>query len=179
MSRRASAARYARALLDVAVKEGDPDKAAQELDDFIQVLRRHAALDRLMLNPAVPAGRKSATVAELARLAGLSPVVSKLLGLLAQRDRLELLDELTAAYRQLLLDRKGVVRAEVTTSVPLSPNRVNVIEERLKAVTGKSVSMVTKVDKNIIGGVVARVGSTVYDGSVASQLRRLKERLSS
>lgn len=179
MRKRASAARYARALLDVAVKEGDPDKAAQELDDFIQLLRRHAALDRVMLNPAIPAARKRAAVAELTKLASFSPVVSRLLGLLAERDRLELLHELSAAYRQLLLDRKGVVRAEVTTSVPLSPDRATAIEKRLKAVTGKSVSMVTKVDENIIGGVVARVGSTVYDGSVATQLKRLRERLSS
>lgn len=179
MSTRASAARYARALLDVATKEGDPEKAAQELDDFIQLLRGHAALERVMLNPAVPAGRKRAAVVELTKLANVSPIVSKLLGMLAERDRLELLDELSAAYRQLLLDRSGVVRAEVTTTVPLSRERTETIAQRLTAITGKRISMVTKIDKEIIGGVVARVGSIVYDGSVATQLKLLRERLSS
>lgn len=179
MSKRASAARYARALLDVATKEGDPEKAAQELDEFIELLHRDAALERVMLNPAVPTARKRAAVVELTKLARLSPIVSKLLGMLAERDRLDLLDELSASYRQLLLDRSGVVRAEVTTSIPLSRERVEAIEKRLRAVTGKSVEMVTKIDEDIIGGVVARVGSVVYDGSVATQLKRLRERLSS
>lgn len=179
MSKRASAARYARALLDVAAKEGDPEKAAQELDDFIQLLHGHAALERVMLNPAVPTSRKRAAVVELTKLANVSPIVSKLLGMLAECGRLELLDELSAAYRQLLLDRSGVARAEVTTTVPLSRERTETIEKRLTAITGKRISMVTKIDKEIIGGVVARVGSIVYDGSVATQLKLLRERLSS
>ena len=106
-----------------------------------------------------------------------TPIVSKLLILLADRDRLMLLKDISATYHDILADRQNVVRAEVTSAEPLSPERLRSIEQRLAAVTGKRVSMTTKVDKDIIGGVVARVGGTVYDASIATQLKRIRERL--
>jgi F-type H+-transporting ATPase subunit delta len=178
MTQRTAATRYARALLDVAAKEAaDLEKVGQELDDFIALVHQHQALDRLLLNPAVPASRKRATMDELTRLAGVSPVVSKLLVLLAERDRLVLLNDLAASYREILMDRQQVVRAEVTSASPLGPEKTRAIEARLAALSGRRVLMVTKVDKDILGGVVARVGSTVYDASIATQLRRIRERL--
>ena len=178
MTSRTAAARYARALLDVASKESaDLDQIGLELDDFLRLLKQNSALDRVMMNPAVPAPRKHAAMVELSRLAGLSPVVAKLLALLAERDRLILLDDLAAAYRAMLMDRQNVVRAEITSSVPLPVEKARAIEEKLAAVTGKRVSMVATVDKDILGGVVARVGGTVYDASIATQLRKMRERL--
>ena len=70
-----------------------------------------------------------------------------------------------------------MVRAEVTSAEPLSNDRMQAIEQRLATLTGKRVSMKTKVDKEIIGGVVARVGGTVYDASIATQLKKIRERL--
>jgi F-type H+-transporting ATPase subunit delta len=177
MTQRTAATRYARALLDVAVKEADPETVGRELDDFIVLVHQHQALDRLLLNPAVPASRKRATMVELTGRAGVSPVVSKLLVLLAERDRLVLLNDLAAAYRDMLMDRQQVVRAEVTSAAPLGPEKTRAIEARLAALSGKRVLMVTKVDKDILGGVVARVGSTVYDASIATQLKKIRERL--
>ena len=109
--------------------------------------------------------------------AGLVPIVSKLLILLADRDRLSLLEQIAAAYHDLLADRQNVVRAEVTSAEPLSADRLRAIEHRLATMTGKRVSMTAKVDKDIIGGVVARVGSTVYDASIATQLKKIRDRL--
>ena len=85
----------------------------------------------------------------------------------------------TSSLRGIVeVDRRNqVVRAEVVTSVPLSKDRADAIERGLSSLTGKRVSMVSRVDDRIIGGMVARVGSTVYDGSLATQLRRIKERL--
>ena len=178
MTSRTAAARYARALLDVAAKESvDLDAAARELDDFIAFLKQQPALERLMLNPAVPAPRKRAAMVEITKLSGFAPIVSKLLTLLADRDRLGLLGDISTTYHEMLAERQNVVRAEVTSADPLSAERVEAIERTLSAVTGKRVSMTTKVNKDIIGGVVARVGSTVYDASVATQLRKIRERL--
>ena len=178
MTSRTAAGRYARALLDVATKESaDLDRIARELDDFSTFLRQQSALERLMLNPAVPAPRKRAAMEELTKLSNLTPVVAKLLVLLADRDRLILVKDLVAIYHDLLAERQNVVRAEVTSAEPLSPQRVNAIETKLATVTGKKVSMTTKVNKDIIGGVVARVGSTVYDASIANQLKKIRERL--
>ena len=128
-----------------------------------------------MLNPAVPAPRKRAAMEQITKLSGFTPVVSKLLVLLADRDRLGLLKDIAAIYHDLLAERQNVVRAEVTSAEPLPHERVEAIEKRLAAVTGKRVSMTTKVDKDIIGGVVARVGGTVYDASIATQLKKIRE----
>ena len=105
-------------------------------------------------------------------------MVAKLLGLLAERDRLVLLPELLAAYRDRLLDYRNVVRAEVTTTMPLGNDQIKAIETNLARASGRTVSLSTKVDPSIIGGVVTRIGSTIYDASVTRQLQRMKEKLS-
>jgi F-type H+-transporting ATPase subunit delta len=180
MTSRTAATRYARALLDVASREtpqGGIEQAADELDAFTALIRQNPELDRVLTNPAVPAPRKRAAVAELTGMARLSPIVSKLLILLAERDRLLLLNDVASIYRDLLMDRQNVVRAEVTTAAPLAAEKTQAIEKELSAVTGKRVAMTTKVDKDILGGVVARVGGTVYDASIATQLKKIRERL--
>jgi F-type H+-transporting ATPase subunit delta len=178
MTSRTAAARYARAILDVATKEAaDLDKITGELDEFNAFFAKQPALESLMLNPAVPAPRKRAAMEQIVKLSGFSPIVSKLLVLLADRDRLALLKDIAATYRDFLADRQNVIRAEVTSAEPLSTDRIHAIERRLATVTGKRVAMTTKVDKDIIGGVVARVGSTVYDASIATQLKKIRERL--
>jgi F-type H+-transporting ATPase subunit delta len=109
--------------------------------------------------------------------AKLTPVLGKLIALLADRDRLVLLPDLLAAYRERLLDHLKVVRADVTTAVPLPADRAAAVEQSLAKVTGRTVTLATRVDPSIIGGVVARLGSTIYDGSVVRQLQRMKEKL--
>ena len=178
MTSRTAAARYARALLEVASRESvDLQTVAREVDEFIAFLGENPALHGLMRNPAVPAPRKRAAMTELIKLSGFTTIVSKLLILLADRDRMMLLPEVSATYHEMLAERQNVVRAEVTSSEPLSQERIEAIEQRLAIVTGKRVSMTTKVERDLIGGIVARVGSTVYDASVATQLKRIRERL--
>jgi F-type H+-transporting ATPase subunit delta len=178
MTLKTAAARYARALLDVAVKEqADLQAIERELAAFNDLLVQHRTLEKVLLNPAVPVPRKRDAVIELTRLGGVSPIVTKLLVLLAERDRLALLPELVAAYRDRLLQHLRIVRAQVTTTVPIGDDQANAIERSLAALTGRTVTLETKVDPRIIGGVVARIGSTVYDASVMRQLQRMKQRL--
>jgi F-type H+-transporting ATPase subunit delta len=177
MSMRASAARYAKALLDVAIKESDPERAEQELTTFVELIQGHPDLQRALAHPVVSAGDKRAVVEQiLARLQPRSPV-GKLLLLLATRGRLALLPDLLDVYRARLMEHRNIVQAEVTTATPLPPERAKQLEQRLTAMTGRVVTMTTKVDESIIGGMVTRIGSTVYDGSVATQLAKVKERL--
>jgi len=178
MTRRTAATRYARALLDVATKESaDLDAIARELDEFSAFLSAQPVLEKILLNPAVPAPRKRAAVEQITAVSQLTPIVSKLVVMLADRDRLALVKDIASIYQELLADRQNVVRAELTSAEPLSPDRVAAIERTLASLTGKRVSMTAKVDKDIIGGVVARVGSTVYDASIATQLKKIRERL--
>jgi F-type H+-transporting ATPase subunit delta len=178
MTSRTAAARYARALIDVATKEAaDLDRLARELDEFKAFLEQQPALERVMLNPAVPAPRKRAAMEQLVGRSGYTTIVAKLLVLLADRDRLVLLKDIAAIFHDLLAERHNVVRAEIMSAEPLSPQRATAIEQRLAAITGKKVSMTTTVNKDLIGGVVARVGGTVYDASIATQLKKIKDRL--
>ena len=178
MTHKTAATRYARALLDVSIKEnGDLERIEKDLAAWVELLASHATLEKVLFNPAVPVQRKQAAVAELNARLKTSPVLAKLVALLAERDRLVLLPDLLASYRERLLDHQNVVRAEVTTAAPLAAERVQAIERGLAQLTGRTVSIATTVNPSIIGGVVARVGSTVYDGSVTTQLQRMKQRL--
>ena len=178
MTNKTAATRYARALLDVAVQEkANLDTIEQELAQFVDLFKQHAQLEKVLLNPAVPVPRKRAAMADLTKAAQTSPIVSKLLALLAERDRLVLLPDLLASYRDRLLDYRKVVRAEVTSAAPLASDKVKAIESSLAQMTGRTVVLETKIDPTIIGGVIARIGSTVYDGSITRQLQKMKERL--
>ena len=122
--------------------------------------------------------RKRAVIEQLlARAGAVTPTLAKLLLLLAERDRLALLPELARAYESRLMDHAQVVRAELTSAVPLSAERVAALQQGLQRVTGRQVQLDTRVDPAIIGGAVARIGSTVYDGSVTTQLQKVQDRL--
>ena len=87
------------------------------------------------------------------------------------------LSGLATAFRERLMEYRRIVRAEVTTAEPLGAARLAELEQRLAAATGRRVTMTTRVDPALIGGAVARVGSVVYDSSIATQLERIRERL--
>jgi len=178
MTNRTAANRYARALLDVSIKEKqDPQPIERQLAEFADLVKQHPAFEKVLLNPAIPAPRKRAAVAAVIGRAKLAPALGKLLVLLAERDRLILLPDLVAAYRERLLDYQKVVRAEVTTAAPLAADRAQAIGRSLGQLTGRTVTVATRVDPQIIGGVVARIGSTVYDGSIATQLQKIKQKM--
>ncbi len=157
MSTRASAARYARALLDVVIQEGDPEQVEQELSAMADLYTGNPELQKALTSPAVSVAAKRGIVEALVSRARPSPVLGKLMLMLADRNRLALLPELAAVYRERLMEHRQIVRAEVTTAVPLLPDQVTQFEQRLAAATGRRVTMTTRVDPSLIGGVVARV----------------------
>jgi F-type H+-transporting ATPase subunit delta len=188
MTNRTAANRYARAILEVAVKEAQGvggasavsetlQRIEQELAGFAELFDQHPTLEKVLLNPAVPVPQKRAAVIALTDRAQVLPIVAKLLVVLAERDRLVLVPDLLAQFRERLLDYQNVVRAQVTTAMPLGTDRAKAIEASLARVTGRTVRLATAVDPTIIGGVVARIGSTIYDGSVTRQLQKMKARL--
>lgn len=177
MSTRASAARYARVLLDALVAVGNPEQVEQHLAAFDALVRRTPDLQKAFGNPAVPATAKRGIVEQLLAPLNISGPAARLLLLLAERHRLAVLSDLVVAYRERLMEYRRVVRAEVTTVSPLAPERIAQLQERLTAATGRRVTLTTRVDPALIGGAVARVGSVVYDSSIATQLARMRERL--
>jgi F-type H+-transporting ATPase subunit delta len=179
MTSRGAAIRYARALFETTLAEGrDVAAAFGELRQFAALVADNHSLQRALTNPAIPVPRKRAVVEALVARAGtLQPAISKLLLLLADRDRMALLPDVSQAFENLLMDHQKVVRAEFVTALALPDDRVQAIAAGLKAATGREVRLDTRVNPAILGGAVARIGSTVYDGSVARQLARMKETL--
>lgn len=179
MSSRTSATRYARALLDVSLKESTADRAAQDLQQVAALVQQFPELQRAFANPAIPAARKHALITALLPKLSLSAPVGKILLMLAERDRLVLLPDLIAVYQEQIEALHQVVRAEVTTAEPMAADAVKGIEQRIAGATGRTVKLTTKVDPSIIGGIRTRIGSTVYDGSLATQLEAFKQKLES
>jgi F-type H+-transporting ATPase subunit delta len=179
MTNRTSAARYAKALLDVSRREGDPEAAERDLGTFVELVNGHAQLARVLVNPAIPVQRKTALVSSLLARVPVGPVVARLLALLAERDRLALLPDLLEQYRRRLMEFRNVVQAQVTSAVPLPAEAAQSIERAIAARTGRRVVMTSQVDPSVIGGVVTRIGSVVYDGSVKRQLEKMKHTLTS
>ncbi|MEX2660728.1 MAG: ATP synthase F1 subunit delta [Vicinamibacterales bacterium] len=178
MTSRGAATRYARALFDVARKEGDVQQAGRDIGAFAGLVAGHEMLMRTFANPAIPSARKRAVVEQLlGRMGTLGPIVSKLVLMLAERDRLTLLPDLVTAYEARLMEDAKVVRAQLTTAVELPADRISALQQGLARATGRQVQLDATVDPSIIGGAVARIGSTVYDGSVTTQLQKVKERL--
>ena len=181
MTSRAAGTRYARALFDVTVKEGDIEKAGADLSGLARLVSAHEPLARVLANPAIPAARKRGVMEQLVQRAGVaSPTVVKLVMLLADRDRLVLLPDIAAAYENRLMTHANVVRAEVVTAVALPADRVDALQQGIARAMGREprhVQLDNRVDPSIIGGAVTRIGSTVYDGSVTRQLEKIKETL--
>ncbi len=177
MPSRASAARYARALFDVALKESDPVQIERDLAAFAGLMSSNAELHGVLTNPAVSATAKHQITDSLAKRLNLASPPHKLLLLLADRDRLTMVPDVLDVYRERVMEHQQVVRAEVTTAAPLTPDRVAQLQRSLADITGRKVEMTTTVDPSIIGGVVTRIGGTVYDGSIATQLAKLREQL--
>lgn len=177
MSTRASSLRYARALFDVAQAESDLTKIDADLAALAQAVCEHAELARVMTSRAVPDTTRRRIVVAVAESLGAPAPVVKLVALLADRRRLALLPEIAEQFSARLLAHRNVVPAQVVTAVPLAPAAAAAIEQGLSRATGKTVAMQFSVDPALLGGVRATVGGTVYDGSVRTQLKKMRDHL--
>ena len=178
MSLRTSANRYAKALFDVALEEkADLDRIDKDLSEITEILRENTELMSAVDWANVPDAARQAVMENVLDKIGVAAPVKKLLVLLTGQRKLVYLQDLAEAYRERLLAHQNVVRAEVTSAAPLSPEKTKALEESLSKVTGKKVELSVSVDPELLGGVVARIGSTVYDGSVRTQLARMRQEL--
>lgn len=179
MSLRVSANRYAKALFDVAVQEkADLAKIDQDLTAIADLLSANRELMLASERAGVPDAARTGIIEQVADKLGVVPQVKKLLVMLTRDRKLVLAKDLSESYRERLLAHQNIVLGELTSATPLAPEKAKAIEDRLSAVTGKTVKLTQHVDPALIGGVVARIGSTVYDGSVKTQLAQLRHELS-
>jgi F-type H+-transporting ATPase subunit delta len=172
--------RYARALADSVMAPGtglDPKQTLQELKTFGAMVRDSDELRQVLLSPAVSITKKRAVVARFAETLPLSRLVRNFLYLVIDRRRTNILLDIANAFELALDERMGIVRAEVKSASPLSEAQQSELQQQLSRVSGKQVRCDFSIDPELIGGVTARIGSTVYDGSVRTQLHTMRERL--
>jgi F-type H+-transporting ATPase subunit delta len=180
MTQSALASRYASALVDVATgpKAGvDPHQLLSELRGFEQVLASSAELQNALSSPSVPPARKRAVVGAICRKLGVSRIARNFLFVLSDHRRMAMLAEVLESFDLLLDERLGFARAAVSSARELEQHQRDAVSQVLERVTGKKVRMRFAVDRGLLGGLVARIGSTVYDGSVRGQLQALGKRL--
>lgn len=170
------ARRYALALL-IAAKGGEMlEVIARDLDRVGEVIEVSPEFRLLLRNPVVTPRKKTAVLEELFER-GLGKETMTFLRLLVQKGREEHLPEVIEQFRVLLDDMRGIVAVEVTSAVALSRDQERRLQKELEQYTGKQVRMDPKLDNSIRGGIVARIGDTVIDGSIAHQLDLLREHM--
>ena len=171
-----AANRYAKALLDVLYPK-KADTGYEQLSRLNTLLSEQPDARRLLENPTVPAERRKGFLKEIADALGAMPEVRNFIDILIERNRLGLLEEIIRTYQKFLDQKLGIVRAAVTAAVPLDERQRSSLIAELQKATGKQVRMEVSVDPALLGGVVARVDSTIYDGSLRQQLESFKVKL--
>jgi F-type H+-transporting ATPase subunit delta len=169
--------RYARALADVITERHEVADVVGELATFAQLMQQHAELREVFASPVIPIDRKRGVLNELLARLRVRQTTNNFLQLLLENHRLHQLDEMLRSLSQELDLRTGIVSAEITTARPINDQDREMLRNRLRAATGKEVRMHFHTDPEIIGGVVTRIGSLIFDGSIKTQLAQMKQRL--
>jgi len=176
MARRIYARRYSQAVFNIAVERNELDRWQSDLRK-IATLGEDASFIALMENPKIHFEDKAKLLTE--RLGDINPLALNLVYLLVTRGRLRMVGDIDDEYQLLLDSYRGIERAEITTAIELDDEDRRRLEERLGAVVGKKVILEPKVDSSVLGGIVARIGDKLLDGSTHSKLMALKKALAS
>ena len=171
------AKRYAVAIYDLAAETKSQDKYYEELKKIAELFSSEKSFSDFADSPLVKAADKESSVQKSLAGAGLSKEIESLVSLLAQRNRLGLLQQIVSAYEARNDNLNGITRGEVRSVSPLGTSARQEIEQQVGRATQKKVVLNFKEDKNIVGGIVAQVGSLSFDDSLASHLRRIEENL--
>jgi F-type H+-transporting ATPase subunit delta len=180
MTLSAVATRYANALADVVTAGSSklhPQDAVRELREFEATLHSSGELRNALTTPAIPGNRKKAVVGRIAERLGLSQIARNFLFILVDRRRIALLTEIISTFELVVDERLGFARADVTSAGALDEKERAAVVAQLEKMSGKRLRAFYGVDEALIGGVTARIGSTVYDGSVRGELQNLERRL--
>ena len=173
----AVAERYAAALADVAVERKNSKTIKRDLVAFVEAFSSIADLRNALESPALNAEVKRKVIAEIAGKMGLDAAVRNFIYLVVDHRRTEILPEIEQAFLSELNERLGIVDAEVTSAHELNEDEKLRLSTVLAQRTGKKVEPRFQIDGALLGGAVVRLGSTIYDGSVRDQLKRLREQL--
>jgi F-type H+-transporting ATPase subunit delta len=171
------ARRYASALADVIIERGEQVQVQEELAAWEEMIIGNRLLLEAFSNPTVAYQQKEKVLGELISRTKVRPTTANFLRILLKNQRLAELPQVNAKLAQILDDRSGIASAQVLSARPVSDAIQASLAEKLGQMTGKRIRLSFETDETLLGGIVTRIGSTIYDGSVRNQLRRLGEEL--
>jgi len=177
MSVETVARRYATALADVVTKTGETENVRGELQQWEAMIVSNSELLNAFRNPSIQQTQKENVLGSLIQRARPSTTTANFLRILLRNGRLAEIAEINRKFASVLEERQGGVSAKIVSARPLSEIEKQELRTNLEKMTGKRVSPSFEIDNSIIGGVVTTIGSTVYDGSIRTQLQQLKEQM--
>jgi F-type H+-transporting ATPase subunit delta len=177
MSVQTVARRYASALADVVLERGEAREVQDELLSWEKMFQANPMLPEVFRNPTIALDKKRAVLNKLIERAKPRPTTGNFLKVLLQNQRLTELGEINRKFAELLDERAGMVAATVTTARSVPENAQQQLQAKLLSLTGKKVRISFTTDPELIGGLVTRIGSTVYDGSVRNHLQLIKAKM--
>jgi F-type H+-transporting ATPase subunit delta len=168
------ARRYAKALMNIGQEDGNYKTYGEEIGAFTALFRQEGRLRVVLSNPTFTIPQRRAVITEIGKRLRLTPIIINLLHLLVDNNRIRYLPDIAALYQELADEAAGRARVRLVTAHSLSEKKIQELTQGLQKVVGKQVIMEVATDPALIGGVVARIGGVVYDGSIKAQLERLK-----
>lgn len=171
------ARRYAKALVEIGSETGTLDALVGELESAAAAYAASVELRAAMQNPLIPIASKKAIVAEVCDKLGVSATTKHTILILVDRRRMQILPGIAQVLKEMNDLKKGVLRAEVISAAPLSDAYYQRLHAQLEKMTGKKIALDKRTDASLLAGVVTRIGDTIYDGSLLSRLREMKNAL--
>jgi F-type H+-transporting ATPase subunit delta len=171
------AKRYAKALVEIGQEQNALDKYGEDLAAICRLMDASKDFREVLINPVFTKEDKKKIAGQVLREMGADPMVVNFVNVLIDRKRINQLVGIETAFRQKVDEIRGISRGEVISAEPLNEDELGRVTDALSNITGKQVLVTSKVDPVLIGGLVARVGDMVFDGSIRTQLNQLKESL--
>jgi F-type H+-transporting ATPase subunit delta len=175
----AIASRYARALVDVILEQRiDGDTARQQLKAIVQAVHESVELRKVWESPSISPEQKRAVLDAIANQLGAAKPIRNFIAVLIDHRRIAMLDDMVRQFEVELDAQLGFTEAEISSARPLSADEQRELEGRVERMSGKKVRAHYISQPELLGGVMVRVGSTIYDGSVRGQLEKMRQELS-
>lgn len=171
------AKRYAKALVEIGVDNKALDQYGQDLAAITELVETSKDFRELLISPVFTKEDKKRIGGAVLQKLGTAPMVRNFINLLIDRKRIDQLIGIETAFREEVDEIRGITRGEVTSAVKLGDDELGRVTQALSTISGKQVVLTAKVDPSLIGGLVAKVGDMVFDGTIRTQLNQLKESL--
>ncbi|NVB83533.1 MAG: ATP synthase F1 subunit delta [Kofleriaceae bacterium] len=170
--------RYAKAIFDIGSQHGNLDKLGAELRTIAQAMKQSPELAATLSSPAIRRSDRRKVIDAILQRINAQPLTKNTIYLLLDGERLGYLPVISREVDAMIEEKAGRVSAEVVSAKALDPAQLSQITAALEKLSGKKVSISRREDPDLLGGIVAKVGDTVYDGSLRTQLRTLRDELS-